>query len=94
MTDNEILQMITEGQTPDYQFVCRLATEHNADLHSWCRRRRTTQRIVTSATVAVSLIVLIVVAFLPDPDGHYVSSAQARAATINTIEQTTLIAKL
>jgi hypothetical protein len=40
------------------------------------------------------VVAVIAIAASPDPDGHYVSSAQARTATINTIEQTTLIAKL
>lgn len=54
------------------------------------RRQRTTHTLIGAAAV----VAVIAIAASPDPDGHYVSSAQAHTATINTIEQTTLIAKL
>ena len=76
----------------DYKTDMRAMTEGLAE---WCHRRerqrhRTTRTLIGAAAV----VAVIAIAATPDPDGHYVSSAQARAATINTIEQTTLIAKL
>ena len=64
-------------------------------LAEWCRRReRQRQRVTRTLIGAAAVVAVIAIAATPDPDGHYVSSAQARTATINTIEQTTLIAKL
>ena len=64
-------------------------------LAEWCRRReRQRQRATRTLIGAAAVVAVISIAATPDPDGHYVSSAQARTATINTIEQTTLIAKL
>lgn len=93
MTEKEILQLITSPET-DHDRVIRLAAEHNADLHQWCIRCRRMHRLVTDVVIAASVIAFVVIVAMPDPDGHYVSSAQARTATINTIEQTTLIPKL
>lgn len=90
MTDNELLKLITDKQEPEYQFVRRLAAEHNADLHRWCRHRRTMYRLVTDTTISVSLMVLVIVTLLPKPDGHYISDAQARTETLNNIDQTLL----
>lgn len=58
------------------------------------RRERRRQRVTRTLIGAAAVVAVIAIAASPDPDGHYVSSAQARTATINTIEQTTLIAKL
>ena len=63
-------------------------------LAEWCRRRERRQRATRTLIGAAAVVAVIAIAATPDPDGHYVSSAQARTATINTIEQTTLIAKL
>ena len=76
----------------DYKTEMRAMTEGLAE---WCHRRerqrhRTTRTLIGAAAV----VAVIAITASPDPDGHYVSSAQARTATINTIEQTTLIAKL
>ena len=70
----------------------RFMTDGFAD---WVERReRQRQRATRTLIGAAAVVAVIAIAATPDPDGHYVSSAQARAATINTIEQTTLIAKL
>ncbi|MBQ9587904.1 MAG: hypothetical protein IJR26_08615 [Bacteroidales bacterium] len=70
----------------------RFMTDGFAD---WVDRREHQRQRVTRTLIGVAAVVAVIaIAALPDPDGHYVSSAQARAATINTIEQTTLIAKL
>ena len=63
-------------------------------LAEWCHRRERRQRATRTLIGAAAVVAVIAIAASPDPDGHYVSSAQARAAIINTIEQTTLIAKL
>lgn len=75
----------------DYKNEMRAMTEGLAE---WCRRRERRQRTTRTLIGAAAVVAVIAIAATPDPDGHYVSSAQARAATINTIEQTTLIAKL
>lgn len=58
------------------------------------RRERQRQRVTRTLIGAAAVVAVIAIAATPDLDGHYVSSSQARDATINTIEQTTLIAKL
>lgn len=63
-------------------------------LAEWCHRRECLLRATRTLIGAAAVVAVIAIAATPDPDGHYVSSAQARAATLNTIEQTTLIAKL
>ncbi len=75
----------------DYKTEMRAMTEGLAE---WCRRRERRQRATRTLIGAAAVVAVIAIAASPDPDGHYVSSAQARTATINTIEQTTLIAKL
>ncbi|MBO7499598.1 MAG: hypothetical protein J6T64_10510 [Bacteroidaceae bacterium] len=75
----------------DYKTEMRAMTEGLAE---WCHRRERRQRATRTLIGAAAVVAVIAIAATPDPDGHYVSSAQARAATINTIEQTTLIAKL
>ncbi len=75
----------------DYKTDMRAMTEGLAE---WCHRRERRQRATRTLIGAAAVVAVIAIAATPDPDGHYVSSAQARAATINTIEQTTLIAKL
>lgn len=75
----------------DYKTEMRAMTEGLAE---WCHRRERRQRATRTLIGAAAVVAVIVIAATPDPDGHYVSSAQARTATINTIEQTTLIAKL
>ena len=70
----------------------RFMTDGFAD---WVDRREHQRQRATRTLIGVAAVVAVIaIAATPDPDGHYVSSAQARAATINTIEQTTLIAKL
>ncbi len=63
-------------------------------LAEWCHRRERRQRATRTLIGAAAVVAVIAITASPDPDGHYVNSAQARTATINTIEQTTLIAKL
>ena len=75
----------------DYKTEMRAMTEGLAE---WCHRRERRQRATRTLIGAAVVVAVIAIAATPDPDGHYVSSAQARTATINTIEQTTLIAKL
>ena len=75
----------------DYKTEMRAMTE---GLTEWCHRRERRQRATRTLIGVAAVVAVIAIAASPDPDGHYVSSAQARAATINTIEQTTLIAKL
>ncbi len=75
----------------DYKTEMRAMTE---GLTEWCHRRERRQRATRTLIGAAAVVAVIAIAATPDPDGHYVSSAQARTATINTIEQTTLIAKL
>ena len=70
----------------------RFMTDGFAD---WVDRRERQRQRVTRTFIGVAAVVAVIaIAASPDSDGHYVSSAQARTATINTIEQTTLIAKL
>ena len=70
----------------------RFMTDGFAD---WVDRRESHRQRATRTLIgAAAVVAVIAIAASPDPDGHYVSSAQARTATINTIEQTTLIAKL
>ena len=75
----------------DYKTEMRAMTEGLAE---WCHRQERRQRATRTLIGAAAVVAVIAIAATPDPDGHYVSSAQARTATINTIEQTTLIAKL
>lgn len=75
----------------DYKTEMRAMTEGLAE---WCHRRERRQRATRTLIGAAAVVAVIAIAATPDPDGHYVSSAQARTATIKTIEQTTLIAKL
>ncbi|MBR6049317.1 MAG: hypothetical protein IKP83_04040 [Bacteroidales bacterium] len=75
----------------DYKTEMRAMTEGLAE---WCHRRERRQRATRTLIGAAAVVAVMAIAASPDPDGHYVSSAQARAATINTIKQTTLIAKL
>lgn len=75
----------------DYKTEMRAMTEGLAE---WCHRRERRQRATRTLIGAAAVVAVIAIAASPDPDGHYVSSAQARTATINTIEQTTLLAKL
>ncbi len=76
----------------DYKTDMRAMTEGLAE---WCHRRERQRHRATRTLIgAAAVVAVIAIAATPDPDGHYVSSAQARTATINTIEQTTLIAKL
>lgn len=75
----------------DYKTEMRAMTEGLAE---WCHRRERRQRATRTLIGVAAVVAVIAIAATPDPDGHYVSSAQARTATINTIEQTTLIAKL
>ncbi len=80
---------ITQSRISD---ELRFMTDGFAD---WVdRRERRRQRTTRTLIGAAAVVAVIAIAASPDPDGHYVSSAQARTATINTIEQTTLIAKL
>ena len=75
----------------DYKTEMRAMTEGLAE---WCHRRERRQRTTRALIGAAAVVAVMAIAASPDPDGHYVSSAQARAETLNTIEQTTLIAKL
>ena len=75
----------------DYKTEMRAMPEGLAE---WCHRRERRQRVTRTLIGAAAVVAVIAIAAAPDPDGHYVSSVQVRAATINTIEQTTLIAKL
>ena len=63
-------------------------------LAEWCHRRERRQRATRTLIGAAAVVAVIAIAAMPDSDGHYVSNVKARTATINTIEQTTLIAKL
>ena len=75
----------------DYKTEMRAMTEGLAE---WCHRRERRQRATRTLIGAAAVVAVIAIAAMPDSDGHYVSNVKARAATINTIEQTTLIAKL
>lgn len=63
-------------------------------LAEWCHRRERRQRATRTLIGSAAVVAVMAIAATPDPDGHFVSSAQARTETLNTIEQTTLIAKL
>ena len=58
------------------------------------RRERQRQRAARTLIGAAAVVAVIAIAATPDPDGHYVSSFQARTEALQTIEQTTLLAKL
>lgn len=75
----------------DYKTEMRAMTEGLAE---WCHRRERRQRATRALIGAAAVVAVMAIAASPDPDGHYVSSAQARAETLNTIEQTTLLASL
>ena len=76
----------------DYKTEMRAMTEGLAE---WCRRReRQRQRATRTLIGAAAVVAVIAIAASPDPDGHYVSNVKARTATLHTLEQTTLIAKL
>lgn len=62
-------------------------------LAEWCQRRKRRQRAMRTIIGITTMIAVIVIISLPDPDGHYVSNLQAREEIINTIDQT-LLAKL
>lgn len=75
----------------DYKTEMRAMTEGLAE---WCHRRERRQRATRTLIGAAAVVAVIAIAASPDSDGHYVSNVKARTATINTIEQTTLLAKL
>lgn len=75
----------------DYKIEMRAMTEGLAE---WCHRRERRQRAARTLICAAAVMAVIAIAASPEPDGHYVSSAQARVESLNTIEQTTLLAKL
>ena len=76
----------------DYKTEMRAMTEGLAE---WCHRReRQRQRATRTLIGAAAVVAVIAIAATPDPDGHYVSNVQGRTATLHTLEQTTLIAKL
>ncbi len=63
-------------------------------LAEWCHRRERRQRATRTLIGAAAVVAVIAIAAMPDSDGHYVSNVKARTATLHTLEQTTLIAKL
>ena len=63
-------------------------------LAEWCHRRERRQRVTRTLIGAAAVVTVIAIAATPDPDGHYVSSAQARTESLHPLEQTTLLAKL
>ena len=75
----------------DYKTEMRAMTEGLAE---WCHRRERRQRATRTLIGAAAVVAVIAIAATPDPDGHYVSNVKARTATLHTLEQTTLIAKL
>lgn len=75
----------------DYKTEMRAMTEGLAE---WCLRRKRRQMAVRTAISVAAVTATVIIALLPDPDGHYISNAQTRTETLHTIEQTTLIAKL
>ncbi len=75
----------------DYKTEMRAMTEGLAE---WCHRRERRQRATRTLIGAAAVVAVIAIATMPDPDGHYVSNVQARTATLHTLEQTSLIAKI
>ena len=75
----------------DYKTEMRAMTEGLAE---WCHRRERRGRATHTLIGVAAVVAVIAIAAMPDPDGHYVSNVQARSATLHTLEQTTLIAKL
>ena len=75
----------------DYKTEMRAMTEGLAE---WCHRRERRQRATRTLIGAAAVVAVIAIAATPDSDGHYVSNVKARTATLHTLEQTTLIAKL
>ena len=75
----------------DYKNEMRAMTEGLAE---WCHRRERRQRATRTLIGAAAVVAVIAIAATPDSDGHYVSNVKARTATLHTLEQTTLIAKL
>lgn len=75
----------------DYKTEMRAMTEGLAE---WCHRRERRQRATRTLIGAAAVVAVIAIAAMPDSDGHYVSNVKARTATLHTLEQTTLIAKL
>lgn len=75
----------------DYKTEMRAMTEGFAE---WCHRRERRQRATRTLIGAAAVVAVIAIAATPDSDGHYVSNVKARTATLHTLEQTTLIAKL
>jgi hypothetical protein len=75
----------------DYKIEMRAMTEGLAE---WCHRRERRQRATRTLIGAAAVVAVIAIAAMPDSDGHYVSNVKARTATLHTLEQTTLIAKL
>jgi len=75
----------------DYKTEMRAMTEGLAE---WCHRRERRQRATRTLIGAAAVVAVIAIAASPDSDGHYVSNVKARTATLHTLEQTTLIAKL
>ena len=75
----------------DYKTEMRAMTEGLAE---WCHRRERRQRATRTLIGAAAVVAVIAIVATPDSDGHYVSNVKARTATLHTLEQTTLIAKL
>ena len=75
----------------DYKTEMRAMTEGLAE---WCHRRERRQRATRTLIGAAAVVAVIAIAASPDSDGHYVSNVKARTATLHTLEQTTLLAKL
>lgn len=75
----------------DYKTEMRAMTEGLAE---WCHRRERRQRATRTLIGAAAVVAVIAIAASPNSDGHYVSNVKARTATLHTLEQTTLIAKL
>lgn len=75
----------------DYKTEMRAMTEGLAE---WCHRQERRQRATRTLIGAAAVVAVIAIAAMPDSDGHYVSNVKARTATLHTLEQTTLIAKL
>ena len=75
----------------DYKTEMRAMTEGLAE---WCHRRERRGRATRTLIGVAAVVAVIAIAAMPDPDAHYVSNVQAHTATLHTLEQTTLIAKL